>query len=473
MKNRVNKKLAGHQVPSARLGPLLLAGIFAAAMAFSAAQAAVEYTFTPIAFLGDSAPGGGTLVNDFEPTAINNQGALVFTADLGPGEEVTCLSRAGTLTPLARFGQLAPGGGVLGAVLGNVGLNDEGDAALAFTLEPLQFFMYRDGIPAGAVGGVYRYSHSTGNLTRLAATGTPVPGGGTFIGVSGDVSRNNRGTVAFCGIVGFGDNPEAGVFLADPAGNITSVAVPGMRAPNGGTWTTLGMPHLNNCGDLAFGGGVGPATLAAASVYQRRFATGEILTIAGAGDPLPGGGVLQAALWPRINDAGEVLFGGALEALVSPVYTGPAGLYLHTGRTLVRVAGSGDAMPGGGHINLIPALDWTWGFNNRSEAAFMARLDTTEMLPTGDEGLYVYSGGVLHLIARSGTVIPGLGTIFSLETGNSMAPGLPPSPTGFPTGGAQLNERGQTFFGCSLTDGRVVLLLATPTMRARASSNSQ
>jgi len=66
-------------------------------------------------------------------------------------------------------------------------------------------------------------------------------------------------------------------------------------------------------------------------------------------------------------------------------------------------------------------------------------------------------------VARTGTVIPGVGTIFSLEMGNSTAPGLPPLPSGYPTCGAQLNERGQTFFGCTLTDGRGVLLLATPT----------
>ncbi len=39
-----------------------------------------------------------------------------------------------------------------------------------------------------------------------------------------------------------------------------------------------------------------------------------------------------------------------------------------------------------------------------------------------------------------------------------------------PSGGAQLNDRGQTFFGCSLTDGRVVLLLATPGSSARPMS---
>ncbi len=455
MKNRIDHKQRGRLASSASL--LVLAAALMAAKPCPAANAPSGYTFTPIAFLGDPAPGGGTFNNDFEPSALNNQGIRAFTADLiMPGQEGIFLDQRGTLTQLMRFGQPAPGGGVFaGGELGNIGLNDEGDVAFAFTLEPLQFFQ----LAPGAVGGVYRYSHITGDVRRVAASGTPVPGGGTFLGVGFDVSMNDAGTIAFCGVVGTADNPAVGVFLADAAGNVTSAAVPGMTAPNGGTWANLFTPNLNNHGDLVFIGNVAPASGLVASVYERSSVSGEITTIASLGNPLPGGGVLYEAGWPRINDAGDVLFGAAL-----PPVAGfqPTGVYLYTGGTLLRVAGTGDAMPGGGHFILVPPLNSAWGFNNRSEVAFMAALDTTEVLSTGDEGLYIYSGGAIHLIARSGTVIPGVGTIYSLEMGNSAAPGLPPTPTGFPTGGAQLNDRGQTFFGCSLTDGRVVLLLATP-----------
>ena len=41
------------------------------------------YTFTPIAFLDHPAPGGGTLINDFEPGGLNNRGDVIFGADLG------------------------------------------------------------------------------------------------------------------------------------------------------------------------------------------------------------------------------------------------------------------------------------------------------------------------------------------------------------------------------------------------------
>jgi len=73
-----------------------------------------------------------------------------------------------------------------------------------------------------------------------------------------------------------------------------------------------------------------------------------------------------------------------------------------------------------------------------------------------DTGLYVSSRGSLHLVARTGTVIPGVGTIAHLQ---------PPGPVGnaYPNSGAIINDRGQVFFQATLGDGTTgVLLVATP-----------
>jgi hypothetical protein len=53
----------------------------------------------------------------------------------------------------------------------------------------------------------------------------------------------------------------------------------------------------------------------------------------------------------------------------------------------------------------------------------------------------------LHVVARTGTMIPGIGRIASV--------------TGLVNGGT-LNDNGQVFFWVTLTDGSGVLLLATP-----------
>ena len=165
------------------------------------------------------------------------------------------------------------------------------------------------------------------------------------------------------------------------------------------------------------------------------------------------------AFQPKMNDRGDVVFSSELDGEpISPVEN-LIGVYLYTGGTVVRVAAPGDVMPGGGQLAFVSTYENNMGLNNSGTVAFTAGLDT------GDEGLYAWSHGSLRLIAKTGTVIPGLGTIFSLEMGASPAPGTPPPPSGYPPGSGKLNDRGQLLFGCSLAapDGRVVLLLATPT----------
>ena len=79
--------------------------------------------------------------------------------------------------------------------------------------------------------------------------------------------------------------------------------------------------------------------------------------------------------------------------------------------------------------------------NNRGDVSFLAALET------GESGVYVYSSGSLHVIARTGTVIPGVGAIASF--GDMVV-------------GGALNDHGQVFFWAMLTDGSGVLLLAPP-----------
>ena len=184
---------------------------------------------------------------------------------------------------------------------------------------------------------------------------------------------------------------------------------------------------------------------------------GKLTQVVRFGQAAPGGGELVTTGIPRINDRGDVAFPGFLEPADLITGLAPTGLYLHHRNALTRIAGPGDLMPGGGHVTFISFADDNVGLNNRGELAFATGLDN------GEEGLYAYSHGALHLVARTGTVIPGVGTIFSLEMGNPNVPGSPPAAAGWPTSGSRLNDRGQTVFGCTLADGRGALLLATPT----------
>ena len=124
------------------------------------------------------------------------------------------------------------------------------------------------------------------------------------------------------------------------------------------------------------------------------------------------------------------------------------------GRT-EAVALPGDPMPGGGNLLTAPFFRLNYGVSNRSSVvAFAAVLDTRTNGTDNDSGLYVLSTGGLRLVARTGTVIPGVGTISALTV---TVPGFP-----IPWSGGAINERGEIPFAATLTDGKTVLLLATP-----------
>jgi hypothetical protein len=100
-------------------------------------------------------------------------------------------------------------------------------------------------------------------------------------------------------------------------------------------------------------------------------------------------------------------------------------------------------------------LDPNYHLNNRGDVSFSATLDTDDNSDgIADTGLYVFLKGSLSLVARTGTVIPGLGTIAYL--------GLAPRSTTPTATGGILNNRGQVLFFATLSDKRGVLLVANP-----------
>src|SRR5262249_40932252 len=136
---------------------LLLAGALMGSIPRDVEAKPPGYAFTPLAFLGDLAPGGGGFTNDFEGNAISHRGDVFFGADLATaggvfiGEGLFFVQR-GKIVPIALPGQSAPGGGIFdGAFLGPIALNDGGDMAFSFILDPFT-------LPFGVHAGVYRFS---------------------------------------------------------------------------------------------------------------------------------------------------------------------------------------------------------------------------------------------------------------------------------------------------------------------------
>jgi len=421
------------------------------------------YTFTLLATLNEPAPGGGFHINDFEPGALNNRGDFIYGTDLGTSPDPNTFfgegvflrqARQASTVELARSTGPAPGGGVFDfLLLGQTALNDQGDAAFAFTLVPFS----TDGVSSG----LYRYSHSTGQVTPVVVSGSPAPPpvGGSFAGVGFNVSLTNRGDLVFNGVLPTG----VGVFKADKRNQITSVVSPGDVFPGGGEFVSIGNggPRIAQGGDVAFTARLAGEDSALSSVYVKNARTQEIISVAHAGDREPCGGVFRSAYSPVLNNRSVVVFFGDISQ--PPDFFQSLGLYRYLRGETVAVACPGDPMPGGGHFvrtSTFTAEQVSINNSGPGEIVFNALLDTVNGEGVHDTGLYVWSRGSLRLVARTGTIIPGVGTVSQLAM--PVITGGPPPISFLPDSGAINNDRGQVLLGATLTDGRAVLLLATP-----------
>ena len=431
-----------------------------------------SYSFSPIAFLDQPAPGGTNFTFDFEAGAINSSGEVAFTADVTDASGQTDVGEGvfvgfgGQLSQILRQGLPAPGGSTFGPVeLGRLGLSDGGDVAIPFSLEPFD----PNTVPFGFPSGLFRFLHSNQTLSAVVLPGAAMPGGGNLAGVYFNTDMNNRGDIVFTGYVTGADldpnslpgcnNLGIAVFQADKQNRLFSVVRPGDPAPGGGIFDMANNASINNGGDIAFGAhvegeecvDVGGDCRCGESIYLKDGATGAIRSIAHQGDPAPGGGVFRLAFGGVVNSRGDIAFIGDLTP--APDVGLNLGVFLFSKGSLTAVARPGDAMPGGGHFVSAAFIDANYGFNQRSNVSFTATLDTdanNDGIP--DNGLYVSSNGAVQLVARTGTVIPGLGTIAYLGLG---------TPDLFASGGV-MNNRGQLLFSATLTDGTGVLLVATP-----------
>jgi len=434
------------------------------------------YSFTKLRTLGDAIPGrpGISFMGDFEPSDINNNGQQTFIADLSTGSEGVFRITDGQVVPIFLAGDTAPGGGTFGGFgsMGKAALNHDGDVAVGFNLLPA-------GATLGVNAGLFLYSSRANSLTALVTPFvTPAPGGGTFQGINFSAAMNDDRTVAFAGVVqtahgihipgqtysGLG----VGVFKAGHDGKITSVVSAGDPTPQGGSFDFFENPAINVYGDIAFDSHRAEDAQISASdlftgttgIYLSKHDDYRLMTIARAGDMVPGGGdTYRVVFGPALNNSGQIAFIGDLASGASFGENEALVLY-QGGHRYSSVARRGDLMPSGGRVVTTTFQPGNYDLNNNGIVAFGAALDTDDNHDgISDTGLYIWSEGKVSLIARTGTVIPGVGVIAHLRNAYSVPPGIPDFGA---NGGVALNERGQIFFGAVLSDGRVVLLLATP-----------
>jgi hypothetical protein len=508
---------------------LVLLGAMAVATGATplAAAPASRYSFASVASLPQPAPGipGKYQVRDFEINGLNQSGGLLYGADFhsngfvcqfGPGncpgaegEGLWAKKKNGSPDLVLRTNSPDPDGEVLApAYYGPASLSNSGDAAVSWPLLPVPPTAAPPA-PAPVGGqharlhaGVYRYDAGTGSVSVIAKTGSPAPGGGTFAGASSTTSINSSGSVAFLGIT---ETPYGtflyqsptdasprkfgvGVYLADNRDHIVPIAVPGDLAPEGGAFDMTRNPSVNDNGDVAFDGRLstgGPScnnlTCLTRGIYVRWASTGTIEKIAGVGDvaPIPplGSVVYKDYLYgPFVNNQGQVLFQGGVD---DPYYLPAAsptlvtrGLFLadHGQITPIVYPGLAVTTSGGQQFTFWRAsfIGYNHTIGNDGTVAFAAQyLDDANGDGVRDSGVFVWRDGTYSLVAKTGDSLPGIGVIREILAPASIVA----NSQSRPSGGIQLNSRGQVAFHATLEAvvpsptvlGIGVLLVATPT----------
>ena len=348
-----------------------------------------------VVITGQAVPGGGTFdrfsVESLPIVApINNKGQVAFFATIlrGRASEGYFLASGPRISKLAADGDPAPGGGVFSGFGRHPvpALNDGGELAFVAAIAG-----------ARAVEGIFVASPRGTRAIALAGGAAPEIPSGTFANLD-TPALNDRGDVAFLATVRRGRESLEAIYLHS-GGKSRKIVAQGDPAPAGGTFAGFGPPSLNGKGSIVFG-----AVVEGRAVPGGLFASkgGAIRMLVGAGAETPDGGIF-AKFSERValNDAGAVAFNAILKG--API---GGAIYVIDNDRVRRVAGLGDAAPGGGvfsHFGLWPSL------SAAGAVVFAASVDGG----ASPVAVFAASRGAPSRAAGVGDALPGGGTLVS------------------------------------------------------------
>jgi hypothetical protein len=207
-------------------------------------------------------------------------------------------------------------------------------------------------------------------------------------------------------------------------------------APDGGNAVIAGVhqpPPFNQNGAAAFVASIPNATIS--SAIFRIDTPGSLVEIARLNQTVPGGngqfGTFSAAASQPLvlNESGRVAFEASLFN-TSGGSTDNSALYRGNGTALTQIARAGQPLPDGGNLVWF-GTDTSPDMNDAGLVVFPVSLDGA----TGQEAIYIGSGGALTKIARQGETIPNSGSdLFRSFNGH-----------------ARINNAGQVAFIASIT----------------------
>lgn len=292
---------------------------------------------------GTAAPGGGTFreITEFPP-AIDPEGSVLFGAVRSNGRQGFYLA-GGTIVALAEEGQMAGLGGTLQRVETRPLLGAAASLGAGGT--------FHCAASASAATGVFL--RQAGTLDVEVKSGDPIPesrfvsflddrapsgGGGPSLAPGGRLIFDARVT-----------GGSRGLFARDRLGILRTVAHDGDPAPGGGRFDgeRFSFHTINDDGTFAFlGQAVDPTAAPAISLFYGAIRDGSMRRVVDtemipAGEAPPGSFRRIRAAPSRLNHSGQIAV-----PLAQPDNTSV--LMGYDGTELFRIAGPGDAAPGGG-----------------------------------------------------------------------------------------------------------------------------
>jgi hypothetical protein len=301
-------------------------------------------------------------------------------------------------------GQAAPGGGSF----------DRFDIASQPIVAPVNarghVAFYATTVRTKAREGIFLATGS--RIVKVAATGDPVPGGGTLSEFARHPipSLNDADKVAFGAAVA-GAQANEGVFLAAD-GALKVIALSGMDAPGvpAGTFVEFDTPALDNWDDVAFVATVrrGRETLQALYLHSG----GKLRKLVAEGDRFPRGGTFDKFGVSAINNKGVIAFTAALEH--APVL---GGIFVTGTRDLRLVVGAGEAGPNGA---MLVRFSERVAINDEDNIAFGAHLGSAG---GAQEAVLLADATGLVEIASVGDGAPGGGKFAAFGAWPAIGPG--------------------------------------------------
>lgn len=240
---------------------------------------------------------------------------------------------------------------------------------------------------AAAAAQTHAAPRPVADIRLLVRTGDRAPDGGTFT-VLADPALNDHGDIAFGGQTTAQEAAQA-LYLRR-GGRITALVAVGRRVPTGGTFYTLSDVVLNNRGTVIF---LGRTTDRAArlGIYAAR--NGGVVPIVVTGHSAPSGGVFTDFANPTINDDDVIAFVGRTNG------TGQEGIFTTIEGTTTTAVMGGWPAPSGGLFQFF--LDGSPALNDRGQIAFVAA--TTEH---STQGVYVLTEGRVASVVTTDDTAP-------------------------------------------------------------------